>query len=399
MTTLDHFDPAFTADSYATWDAMRAEGPVWYWADLDSYMVLDHRLAREVLRDGETFTLNRYAWEHFDPTADEVERPLLTLTFEDGIFQAAPADHARLRKLVVPTFSPAAAERHRPLIEAVVEEIVGEWVPGDRVDLAAELAITAPVRIISRLLGVDSSRDEWFATMAADIAALADPTAGPGVMDRAEVQLGHFKDLLESSVDGGAGASGGGGLYAELLGLQEDGERLSATETFSLIVALMTAGMETTASAISLGALALMAHPEQAELLRREPDRWPAAVIELLRFSYIGYGLTRFATRPVDLGGHQIRQGQLLWINVGAASHDPSVFPDPGRLDIGRPTAEAIPFGFGAHYCLGAALAKVEIESALRVLVERFPTMTLDGAVEWRTHMLLRGPSAMPVRL
>ena len=113
MTTLDHFDPTFTADPYTTWAAMRAEDPVWYWADLDSYMVVDHRIAREVLRDGDAFTLNRYAWEHFDPEADEVERPLLGVTSEDGIFQAAPDDHARLRKPVVPTFSPAAAERHR----------------------------------------------------------------------------------------------------------------------------------------------------------------------------------------------------------------------------------------------------------------------------------------------
>ncbi|HQF95202.1 MAG TPA: hypothetical protein PLS46_13640, partial [Microthrixaceae bacterium] len=215
MTTLDHFDPTFTADPYTTWAAMRAEDPVWYWADLDSYMVVDHRIAREVLRDGDAFTLNRYAWEHFDPEADEVERPLLGVTFEDGIFQAAPADHARLRKLVVPTFSPAAAERHRPQVQEVVDELVADWRPGDTVDLAAELAIVAPVRIISRLLGVDPSRDDWFLTMAADIAALADPTAGPDVMDRAEVQLGHFKELLESA--------GSDGLYGELLGLQEDG--------------------------------------------------------------------------------------------------------------------------------------------------------------------------------
>jgi cytochrome P450 len=391
VTTLDHFDPTFTADPYTTWAAMRAEDPVWYWADLDSYMVVDHRIAREVLRDGDAFTLNRYAWEHFDPEADEVERPLLGVTFEDGIFQAAPADHARLRKLVVPTFSPAAAERHRPLIQEVVDELVADWRPGDTVDLAAELAIVAPVRIISRLLGVDPSRDDWFLTMAADIAALADPTAGPDVMDRAEVQLGHFKDLLESA--------GSDGLYGELLGLQEDGDRLSPTETFSLVVALMTAGMETTASAMSLGALALMAHPDQADLLRSEPERWPAAVVELLRYSYIGYGLTRFATRQVELGGHTIRKGQLIWINVGAALHDPEVFPDPGRLDIGRPNAEAFPFGFGAHYCLGAALAKVEIECALRTLVDRFEGMRRVGDPSWRIHMLLRGPSSLPVRL
>jgi cytochrome P450 len=391
VTTLDHFDPTFTADPYTTWAAMRAEDPVWYWADLDSYMVVDHRIAREVLRDGDAFTLNRYAWEHFDPEADEVERPLLGVTFEDGIFQAAPADHARLRKLVVPTFSPAAAERHRPQVQEVVDELVADWRPGDTVDLAAELAIVAPVRIISRLLGVDPSRDDWFLTMAADIAALADPTAGPDVMDRAEVQLGHFKELLESA--------GSDGLYGELLGLQEDGDRLSPTETFSLVVALMTAGMETTASAMSLGALALMAHPDQADLLRSEPERWPAAVVELLRYSYIGYGLTRFTTRQVELGGHTIRKGQLIWINVGAALHDPEVFPHPGRLDIGRHNAEAFPFGFGAHYCLGAALAKVEIECALRTLLDRFEGMHQVGDPSWRIHMLLRGPSSLPVRL
>lgn len=393
MTTLDHFDPSFTADPYTTWQALAAEGPVWYWADLDSYVVLDHRIAREVLRDGDTYTLNRFAWEHFVPDDEAAaNRPLLEMTFSDGIFQVPAVDHARLRKLVVPTFSPLAAERHRPLIEAAIEELVGEWSPGDRVDLAAELAIVAPVRIISRLLGIDSSRQDWFATLAADVAALADPTAGPDVLDRAEVQLGHFKELLDASV-------GRPGLYAELLALQEDGDRLSENETFSLLVALMTAGMETTASAISLGALALMANPAQAQLLRDEPERWPAAVVELLRYSYIGFGLTRFATRPVLLGGHDIRAGQLIWINVGAALHDPAVFSDPTRLDITRNNAEAIPFGFGAHYCLGASLAKVEIESALRVLVERFPDMSLADAPQWRTHMLLRGPSAMPVTL
>ncbi|MFN8052648.1 MAG: cytochrome P450 [Acidimicrobiales bacterium] len=390
--TLDHFDPSFAADPYATWDALRATGPVWYWADLDSFVVVDHRLARDVLRDGDTFTLSRFAWEHWVDGGDGVERPLLDVTIDDGIFQAGPADHSRLRKLVVPTFSPSAAERHRPLIEEVIDDLTASWSPGDVVDLAADLALIAPVRIISRLLGVDPSRDEWFTTMAGDLAALADPTAGPDVFDRAEVQLGHFRDLLEA-----AGTSRG--LYAELAAAQEDGERLTATECFSMLVGLMTAGMETTASAISLGAMALMAHPDQAELLRAAPERWPAAVIELLRYSYIGYGLTRFPTRAVELGGHPVRAGQLVWVNVGAALHDPSTFPDPERLDIGRDNTEAIPFGFGAHYCLGASLAKVEIESALRSLTQRFPDMAPVGEPSWRTHMLLRGPTSLPVRL
>lgn len=392
LDRLDHMDPAFTADPYPTWERMRAEGPVWRWEELDSYMVVDHVLAKEVLRDGETFTLDRYAWEYFDPGEGDAVRPLLTDTFENGIFQAGPADHSRLRKLVVPTFSPAAAERHRPVIQGVIDEIVDGWTAGEVVDLAAELSVEAPVRIISRLLGVDQSRGEWFASLASDFAAIADPTAAPEVLDRAEEQLAHFRDLLEAS-------AGRPGLYAELLALQDGDDRLTSGEVVSLVVALMAAGMETTASAISLGAMALMSHPDQAALLRDDPTRWPEAVIEILRYSYIGYGLTRFTTREVDLGPYRLRKGQLLWVNVGAAMYDPAVYDSPATFDIGRSTAEPIPFGFGAHYCLGASLAKVEIECALRTILERFGVPELAGPVDWRTHLLLRGPSALPVRL
>lgn len=389
--TLDHLDAAFTADPYATWRDLRAAGPVWYWPELDSHMVLDHTIARDVLRDSHTFTLDRKAWEHHDPAADTDDRPLLALTFGSGLFQAAPEDHARLRKLVVPHFTPGAIERRRPLVEAIVEEATAEWQVGDAVDLAAEVANVVPVRIISRMLGVDPSREAWFGTVAADIASLATPTAPPEALDRAEEQLGHLRDLLATPNPGG--------LAAELLAVQDDGDRLSPDESFSLVTALLSAGMETTASAISLGAMSLLANPDQAALLRAEPERWPTAVIELLRHSYIGYGLTRFTTREVTVGGHDLRRGQLLWVNLGAAMHDPVAHPDPTALDITRTAAESFPFGFGPHYCLGAALAKLQIEVTLRHVVERFPDARAAGDPSWRLHFLLRGPTSVPIRL
>jgi cytochrome P450 len=191
------------------------------------------------------------------------------------------------------------------------------------------------------------------------------------------------------------------GLVAE----HEDGDRLTDTEIVTMILTLVLAGHETTAHLISNGTLALLRHPDQLDLLRRDPSLWPRAVHELMRFcGPVHITRLRYATEDVELGGVTIHAGDAVQAVLVSANFDPRAYADPERLDVTRHPSQRgdghVGFGHCAHYCLGAALARQEGEVALRALVERFPGLALDGAEpEWVPMPGSHRLKSLPVRL
>ena len=194
-------------------------------------------------------------------------------------------------------------------------------------------------------------------------------------------------------------------LLTALVQAHEAGDRLSDTELVTMVFALVIAGHETTAHLIGNGALALLTHPDQLALLRQEPDRWPTAVHELMRWcGPVTATSIRYASQDLDLGGVRIARGEAVEAVIVSANRDPRVYLDPDRLDITRRPAGHgeghVGFGHGIHYCLGAALARQEGEVGLRALFDRFPGLSLvDPAPDWKPQPGMRKLATLRVRL
>jgi cytochrome P450 len=189
-------------------------------------------------------------------------------------------------------------------------------------------------------------------------------------------------------------------LLSALVTAEEGGERLSWEELLTTIILLFLAGHETTVNLIGNGALALLRHPGELERLRREPALDASAVEELLRYDSPVHVTARIATTDLEVGGTPVAEGEQVVVLVAAANRDPAVFPDPDRLDLGRPDNRHLSFSAGTHYCLGAALARLEGEVALGRLARRFPHLELaDPDPTYRDHLVLRGLRALPLKL
>jgi cytochrome P450 len=389
--------PEFWADPYPTWAVLRDEQPVFWWEVAGAWVVFDHAHALEVLRDDEGYSPSRMYWEHHVELPRE-EKSLHDRVFESGLFHVDHDDHVRLRRLVMKAFTPRGVEDQRAYVEAQVDRLLESCEPGQPFDLTQGLAVPLPARVIGHLLGVPDEESGRFKRIADSMIRGLDPAVFDQVKDEIDRDVAELIEVLDRTIEVVEG-SGADTLIARLLAVEEQGDRLTRHELVSLVVTLLVAGSDTTVHAISLGALSLLEHPETLARLLADPTQWDAAVTELLRYSFIGSGIVRYARVPRTLAGHEIAAGAMVVVNLSAAHHDPSVFPDPTTLDLGRDNSHAALFGVGAHYCIGAALARLEVATVLRRFFERFPDATRDGTPTWGDHLVLRGLKHLPVRL
>lgn len=387
----------FWADPYPTWAALRDDQPVFWWEVAGAWVVFDHGHALEVLRDDEGYSPSRLYWQHHVEVAPE-EKSLHDRVFESGLFHLDHDDHVRVRRLVMKAFTPRGVEDQRAYIEAQVDRLLDGCEPGRPFDLTQGLAVPLPARVIGHLLGVPDEDAGRFKRIADSMIRGLDPAVFDQVKDEIDRDLAELVDVLDRTIEVVEG-TGADTLVARLLAAEEEGDRLSRDELVALVMTLLVAGSDTTVHAISLGALSLLEHPDVLARLLGDPVQWDAAVTELLRYSFIGSGVVRYARSPRTLAGHEIAKGAMVIINLSAAHHDPSVFPDPTEVDLDRDNSRAILFGVGSHYCIGAALARLEVGTVLRRFFERFPAARLDGPPTWGEHMVLRGLKHLPVRL
>ncbi|GAB7187413.1 cytochrome P450 family 107 [Kitasatospora sp. Ki12] len=321
-----------------------------------------------------------------------------------GVFGADGARHRRMRGLVHPAFTAGAVERLRPRIERLAEEYARALAehadPDGVVDLVAHFAYPLPVTVICELLGIpESDRPQWRRW-----SSYLGRGAGPGLDEALRAMVAAARELIERRR-----AEPAEDLLSRLAAAE--GDTLDPVETVSLILNLIVAGHETTATLIGNGTAALLAHPEQLALVREDPARLPAAVDELMRWRgpTIG-GVPRYATEDLTLAGTLIRKGEAVMPILAGANHDPRVYAEPERLDVCRASAPDrdgphdahLGFGHGAHRCLGAALAHEEAVVAFGALLRTYPRLELAVGPE----AVERGPNpaawhlaAVPVRL
>jgi cytochrome P450 len=297
----------------------------------------------------------------------------------DTILDVDGVDHVRLRKLVSRAFTVRRVTALRPRVEEIAAALldglaatVGAVPPGP-VDLLADFAYPLPITVICELVGVpEADRPSWrrwgaaFATM--------DKETVPGAMRE---MVDHVHDLIARRR-----AEPRDDLLSGLVHAEEDGDRLTDTELVTMVLTLVLAGHETTAHLITGATIALLAHPDQLDRLRREPELWPGAVHELMRWSGpVLVTRLRYAVADLDLDGTRIAAGDAVQAVLVSANFDPREYADPERLDLTRrPSGRGeghVGFGHGPHYCLGAALARQEAEVALRALFDRFPALAL----------------------
>jgi pimeloyl-[acyl-carrier protein] synthase len=308
-----------------------------------------------------------------------------------------PPDHTRVRKLVNKAFTPRRVAALRPHIEAVVDELLAPLIKQGRMDVIETLAAPLPAIVIAELLGVPAEDHRKFKSWAAEIVAgLGQPTLGTRRASTAPAVQKLFGYLTE--IIAARRQEPRDDLISAMVLAQEENDALSDSELLATSNLLLIAGHETTTNLIGNGLLALLREPDELERLRGDMALLPTAIEELLRYDGPVQATIRVTREDLEIDGHEIEAGSLILVGIGAANHDPAVFDEPERLDVGRDPNPHLAFGFGAHFCLGAPLARLEGEIALRALVERFPHMTLpDEATEYRPNPVLRGLVSLPV--
>jgi len=307
-----------------------------------------------------------------------------------------PPDHTRLRKLVNKAFTPNAVERLRPRVDRLVAGVLDRAGAAGGMDLVAELAYPLPITIICELFGVPDADRAQFRVWSSELVHLLDPVLAEDVMERAVHARQHLRGYVAGLI-AERRARPGADLLSGLIAAEDDGGRLSGDELVSMCLLLLIAGHETTVNLIANGSLALLRAPDQWARLVAEPALVDNAVEELLRYDSPVQLTSRTALADLDLEGRAVRRGEELILVLGAANRDPAQFPHPDRLDLERAGIRHLAFGGGAHFCLGAPLARLEARSALTALAARVPRLRLAGDPRRRDTITLRGLRSLPV--
>jgi cytochrome P450 len=312
-----------------------------------------------------------------------------------GILTTDPPDHTRQRTLVAKAFTVRRVEAMRPKVRALAERLIDEMTAaGSTGDLMGAYALAIPEEVIYELLGVPLSDRDRFRVWSDKVLAgneLSVEEAGRTLDELRAYMLDLIAELRADPRDD---------LLSGLVQARDEGDRLDEEELVDLCVAILIAGHETTANQIANFAYVLLDRPERWSQLKADPELIPKAVEELVRF--VPLGLTalfaHYAKEDVQVGETLVRKGEAVIVSHGAANRDRTQFEDPDELRLDRDPKQHLGFGHGIHRCLGAPLARLQLQEALRALVVKLPDLRLEGEPEWKEHSLLRAPEVLPVR-
>ena len=385
--------PQFKANPYPLYARLRAEAPVCRTKLLGqpTWLVTRYDDVLMVLRD-ERFAkdwLPRTRWLH--RVSGPVTRNMLN--------KDAP-DHTRLRTLVHKAFTPSLVERLRERIQSVCDELLQELLQDikadGRMDLMRRYALPLPLTIIAELLGIPAERRARFHSLSRSSLSASTLLGVLRSLPDQRLLIRRIRELIAERR-----RDPRDDLITALVQAEEAGDKLSEEELVAMIVLLLIAGYETTVNLIGNGALALIQHPEQWELLRQNPALANSAIEELLRYtSPLDMASQRFAREDLGVDSVTIPQGNVVIAVLGSANHDESQFPDPDTFDITREPNRHVALGQGAHFCVGAPLARLEGQIALTTLFRRFSNLRLatePASLRWRKSLIVRGLEELPV--
>ena len=393
--SVDFTDPEFVADPYPGLAQLRSYGkPVWS-EELGMFLAATHRDANEVLR-------NRSLGRIFTPKAPADEWDTFNYLHADSILDSEPPKHTRLRSLITKAFNPRRIEQLRPTVASIVNRLLDELethFETGTADLVEHFAEPLPVKVIASLLGFPEEDEYLLRPWSQAIVKMYE--VAPDETTRAEAR--KAADEFAAYVEGlmvERKAQPGDDLISELAAVEDGGDRLSARELIATCVLLLNAGHEASVNGFGNGMVQMMRRPEQHDLLRADPEGLSAtAVEEFVRFDAPLHLFERTATADTEVGGVAIAEGQKIAALLGSANRDESVFERADEMDITRDPNPHIGFGAGIHFCIGAPLARMEMQTALPLVMSRFPTMELQGEPESRGTFVLRGFARVPVTI
>ncbi len=400
LDSLDIKDPAFRRDPYATYQRLRRDAPI---LSIQRPLL---GLAHYVTRYDDAARVLRE-----DSFANDVRvktggkpppwwTPGLMRVFQENMVGKDGAAHRRLRAMVHKAFTPGRVVALNERIDLLVHRLLDAAEARGSFELIADLALPLPLTVISDMLGVAEGDRHDFSRWMAGLLDLQ----GGGILHllaavpRMTRVLGLFRRIIAQRR-----RDPGPDLISGLIAVEEGDDRLAPEELLNMVFLLLFAGHETTVNLIGNGVLALLDDPEQLALLRAHPEHIDTAIEELLRFTNpVQMPSPRFTRTEVELAGRVLPARSTVIALLGSANHDESHFTAPARLDITRTPNRHLAFGHGAHYCVGAPLARAEARYALLALLRRFPDLRLAvprEQLQWRASFALRGLEALPLRL
>jgi len=393
------FDPGFRVDPYPIYRRLLNEDPV-HRSPFGMLVLSRYRDCAAILRDprSSSDSSNSNMYQAFMAGRDPEEvfgalagmRPFL---FMD------PPDHTRLRGLVQKAFTPKTVENLRPRIQELVDDLMAPALERGSMEVIEELAYPLPVRVITEMLGVPHEDHETFKGWSKELAGALAPdfTTPDDVAERRERAASAFVEYFLGLI-AERRRHPQDDLLSALIAAEDEGNKLSEKELLSTLVLLLVAGHETTVNLIANGVLAFARYPDQLRRVRDDPTLVRPAVEEILRYDPPVQFTARVALDDVDLDGTTLGKGEFAMVLVAAANRDPAQFADPDTFDVGRQENRHLSFGLGAHFCLGAPLARVEGQVALEAVATRIDGLALAvEQPEYKQNIVLRGLAALPV--
>ena len=390
--SFNPFDPEFRKNPYPFYDKLRELDPV-HLTPLGFVVLTRYDDVVNTLRN------NDFSRD-IELNANLPESPTRKFRRENerskSILNLDPPDHTRLRRLVSKSFTPSAIEKLRPRIQQLVDDSLANAKKIGSLELVEELAFPVPFQVISDLLAMPTDRAEELREWSQIITATLEPTTGVEDLEKGQIAIGKMRPYLEEVI-AHRRQNLGDDMLSSLISVEEQGEKLNNDELMSFVILLYIAGHETTVNLIGNSVHALLTHPEQLAVMRKNGCT-QNMIDELLRFNgpvqhTIRTPLVDVAIRVGD-DDVEIKKGSLVLASLGAGNHDPNVFNNPHSLDLGRPNSNRhLAFSGGVHYCLGASLAKLETEISVGTLVREFKNIEIEATPEWRDRLTIRGVS------
>lgn len=389
-------DPEVLANPYPLFHRLRAEDPVHWDPFLHTWVVTRYVDVLEVLH---TFSAERtHTPEKLKAMGLAEMSPIAELMVKQMLFMDPPA-HTRLRALASQAFSPARVAVLRSHIREIVTRLLDQVQDRGRTDIIKDLAEPLPCTVTAEMLGVPAEDQHQLKTWSANFAEMLgnfqhNPEHAPRMLRTVNEMTAYFRDAVRRQSEHPRE-----GLIHALMTAEMDGDRLTEEEIVANSIVTMVGGQETTTNLIGNGVLSLLRNPAEMKRLQSDLGLIPSAVEEMLRYESPSQHTGRLAPRDVEMGGKTIGKGQAVMAVMAAANRDPERFPDPDRFDITRKDNRHLAFGYAAHFCFGAALARVEGQEAMEAIVGRLPGLKLEpGPLTWRNNLGLRGLTSLPVR-
>jgi cytochrome P450 len=392
-------DPAFVANPYPAYADLRGAGRIHYHEATNQWIVPHYTDVNALLRDrrfGRTY-LHLATHRQMGRPEDAEEAREFWYLIRNGILDMEPPDHTRVRRLVATAFTPKMVQDLRPTIQRLMDGLVDRVQGAGEVDLIREVAEPLPVTVIAELLGIPEEDRHHLRPWSAEICRMYElrPTeedaraASTAAVEFSEYLRGLIQERRRRPTPD---------LIGELVQVVDEGDRLTEDEMIGTCVLILNAGHEATVNVTGNGWWALFRNPDQLALLRRDHSMVPRAVEELMRYDTPLQMFERWILEDAEVCGAHVPKGQELALLFGSANHDPAVFDRPDELDIARRHNPHMSFGAGIHFCLGAPLARLELDVSFSTLLRRVPHMELAAEPKWKPNYIIRGLMELRVR-